>query len=84
MYAVEYSSEAARVLERMPRNVAEMVVAKIEQVAAAPYEAPNVKKLAGSPAYRLRVGQWRVIYSLNDGLLLVSVLKIGARGGIYK
>jgi mRNA interferase RelE/StbE len=33
--------------------------------------------------YRLRVGDWRVIYELRDGQMLVLVLKIGSRGSVY-
>jgi mRNA interferase RelE/StbE len=46
--------------------------------------AANVKKLMGRPGYRLRVGDWRVIYTLDSGRLVILVLDSGARGGVYK
>ena len=42
------------------------------------------KKLVGRPGYRLRVGDWRVIYELESGRLVVRVLEIGPRGGVYQ
>ena len=53
-------------------------------VAVDPIRAQNVKKLVGRPGYRLRVGDWRVIYTLDAGRLVVRVLDIGARGGVYQ
>ncbi|HXE20815.1 MAG TPA: hypothetical protein VN617_00580 [Rhodoferax sp.] len=42
------------------------------------------RKLVGRLGYRLRVGGWRVIYTLDAGRLVILVLEIGARGGVYK
>ena len=60
-------------------------MAKIRQVAADPY-APNnnLTKLQGRDAtYRLRVGDWRVIYELYDDRLVMVILEVGPGGGIY-
>lgn len=84
MYSVEYTREARKALKAMPRNASVLVMSKIEVLAADPARAQNVKKLVGRPGYRLRVGDWRVIYTLDAGRLIVCVLDIGARGGIYQ
>jgi mRNA interferase RelE/StbE len=60
------------------------VKAKIEALARDPFGAANVKQLVGEPGYRLRVGDWRVIYDVDSGRLVVRVLKIGPRGGVYE
>ena len=67
----------------MPRNVAETIVKKIEALAADP-SAPNnnATRLQGRPGYRLRVGDWRVLYELGENRLLV--LDIKPRGGAYQ
>ena len=49
-----------------------------------PFGAANVKQLVGQPGYRLRVGDWRVIYEVEQGRLLVRVLRIAPRGGAYE
>ena len=84
MYSIEYSREARKALKAMPRNVSALLQSKIEALAADPARAQNVKKLVGRPGYRLRVGDWRVIYTLDSGRLVVRVLEIGARGGVYQ
>lgn len=84
MHSVEYTKQAVKALASMPGTVRMLVKSKIEALAADPLGAANVKKLVGRPGYRLRVGDWRVIYTLDSGRLVILVLDIGARGGVYK
>lgn len=44
----------------------------------------DLKKLAGHPYFRLRVGNWRIIFDRKDEVKIISIEKIGARGDIYK
>ena len=84
MHSVEYTREAAKALGKLPRNVRELIRSKVEGLARDPLGAANVKKLAGQPGYRLRVGDWRVIYDVVSGRLVVRVLRVGPRGGVYE
>ena len=79
---VTYTRSALKVLRKMPANTAARIVAKVEQYAADPVVLANmVTALKGREGIRLRVGDWRVI--MNDGVVL-AVLDIGPRGGIYE
>ncbi len=61
----------------MSRNRARLIREKLDQLAQDPYARNiNVTKLQGRPGYRLRVGDWRVIYELEDDRLVILVLKI--------
>lgn len=84
MYTLEYSKQAARALMRMPSNTANKIRAKLLELVQEPIAARNVKKLTDYPGYRLRVGDWRILYLLDNGKLIVYVAEIGARGGVYK
>ena len=44
----------------------------------------DVKKLTGSSYYRLRIGDWRVIYDRDDQIKIISIETIDSRGGVYK
>lgn len=68
MKRITFSKEALRTLLRMPANTAKLIRAKIDQYAADPQAlAMNVKSLKGEAGiYRLRVGDWRVLFS-DDG-----------------
>ncbi len=48
------------------------------------YFTSNVKKLSGHEMFRKRVGDFRIVYTVNDSMLLISVIDIKSRGDIYK
>jgi mRNA interferase RelE/StbE len=69
---------------RLTVNWQKRIVEKIREVAADPYARHNnVSKLQGRDGYRLRIGDWRVIYQLHDDRLELWALEVGPRGGIY-
>ena len=85
MYTIAYTKEAAKSLQRMPRDMAELIREKLEPIAVDPHaDHPNAKKLQGREGYRLRVGDWRVIYKMQNEQLIIVILKIASRGEIYK
>ncbi len=83
MRTVTYSKSALKVLSRIQPKLATRIMDKVDQFAADPEsQANNVKALVGSSHIRLRVGDWRVI--MNDQGVVLLVLEIGPRGGIYR
>lgn len=85
MYSVTFTKQALKTLRRMPRTVANLIREKIGVIALDPHVPNNnVTKLVGRSGYRLRVGDWRVIYELQDEQLVMQVIKVGSRGEIYE
>jgi mRNA interferase RelE/StbE len=85
MYSVTFLKQAQRTLLKMPRSEAIRIREKIEQIAREPYaKHNNVTKLQNRPGYRLRVGDWRVIYDMQDDELILLVIKIASRGEVYR
>jgi len=85
VYKITYTTQAAKALLKMPRNTARLIREKMEQVAVDPFASiSNAKKLQGRPGYRLRVGDWRVIYEINKDQVVIIVMKIAPRGEVYK
>ena len=84
MYRVVTTKSFGKDIARLPLNWQKRIVAKIKGVAIDPY-APNnnLTKLQGRDGYRPGVGDWRVIYELQDDRLVMLVLDMGPRGGIY-
>jgi mRNA interferase RelE/StbE len=83
MLRIAFSRHAIRALRRMPVNEARRIRAKIEAYARNPAaQANNVARLRGRDGYRLRVGDWRVIFERDETTL--AILDIGPRGGIYR
>jgi mRNA interferase RelE/StbE len=44
----------------------------------------NIKKLTNHPGYRLRVGDWRVVYTIHEQALMIVVVRIAPRGEVYQ
>lgn len=75
--------EPEKILARLPRDVRQRLGKAIDQLETDPHP-PGSERLTGYDLYRLRVGDWRIIYRLEADKLLVLVIEIGPRGGIYR
>ncbi|MBI4383968.1 MAG: type II toxin-antitoxin system RelE/ParE family toxin [Nitrospinae bacterium] len=85
MYKILYSREAAKTMLKIPRHTARRIREKLEALVADPFaKNNNVTELAGQDAYRLRIGDWRAIYSIRRNVLEILVIKVAPRGGAYK
>lgn len=81
MWQVVFEREALEALRRLDRKLGKKITNKIEQLARDPYASNNnVKRLQGIDAYRLRVGDWRVVYRLRNDIVTIVVVKIAKRG----
>jgi mRNA interferase RelE/StbE len=85
MFSIEYTKSARKALKSMPRNTARLIMEKVETLATDPF-APNnnVRKLTNHPGYRLRIGDWRVVYLVEEKVLLLVVVRIAPRGEVYQ
>jgi mRNA interferase RelE/StbE len=83
-YRIEWKQSARKEL----RKLAKTVIPKILKVVAALAENPHPKgskKLRGSEyTYRIRVGDYRVVYSIFSNLLVIEIISVGHRKGIYR
>ncbi len=84
MWSIEFSREALKSLMRMPRDQAVRIRRKLDELARDPRNAANVKKLTEHPGYRLRVGEWRVVYLLIEDRVVIHVIRVAPRGEAYK
>ena len=85
MYRIVFTKQADRALRKMSRDRAQLIREKLDQLVQDPYVRNlNVTRLQGRSGYRLRIGDWRVIYELEDDRLVILVLKIAPRGGAYR
>jgi len=85
MYRILFTKSADRALRKMPRDIAQRIRERLDRIAVDPYARyPNVTRLQNRPGYRLRAGDWRVIYEIEGEELVILVLRIGSRGGVYR
>jgi mRNA interferase RelE/StbE len=84
MYHVTFVKHAERSLRKLPKNIPRRIQDKLAIIAKNPYgRHNNVTKLKEREEYRLRVGDWRVIYEIHDGELIILVIKNAPRGSAY-
>lgn len=81
MYQIVIKKPAKKFIDKLPLNEKRRVMAAIEQLPS----GEDIKRLKGHPdLLRLRVGDYRIIYSVNHGKLIVYVIAAGNRGEIYR
>lgn len=83
-YTVEFTASADKALRRLPTATQRRIVVAAESLADDPRPAGCVKLADDDNAWRLRVGDYRVVYEVHDKRVLVLVVRIGHRKDIYK
>jgi mRNA interferase RelE/StbE len=82
-YSIKLKPSAKRQLTKLHKAIVPRLQAKIDALAENP-RPDGCKKLQGfENRYRIRVGEYRVIYEIHDDVLLVLIVKVGPRGDIY-
>ncbi len=83
-FSIEMSATAERQLRKLTKKDQQRVLNVIKQLGVEPRPRGCRKLQAYDDIYRVRTGVFRIIYSVEDGRLLVLVLKVGHRKGIYR
>lgn len=83
-YRLQISKKCEKVLEGFDKTLSARILIAISKLSNDPFP-PGSKKLAGSAAnYRIRVGDYRVIYQVENSILTIYVIRIGHRKDIYR
>lgn len=83
MYQITFRSSAVKELRKLPDDYRKSISGAIDSLAHAP-RPKGVKKMAGAHAWRIRVGDYRVVYSIEDKQLIIQVIRIGHRREVYR
>lgn len=83
-YSIEFRPSAARELKKLEIGTQRRILAALSQLEGDPFP-PGVKKLTHEDnIYRIRVGDFRVLYQVESGKLLILVLRVGHRREVYR
>ncbi|MDL2216557.1 type II toxin-antitoxin system RelE/ParE family toxin [Desulfovibrio sp. OttesenSCG-928-M14] len=82
-YNVEITPQARRAIQKLPPEIAAAAFALFERLADNP-RLLGSKKLSGSDQYRIRFGDYRVLYGIQDKMLIVSIFKVAHRREVYR
>jgi mRNA interferase RelE/StbE len=83
-YTIQFKPLALRQIEKLPRDAQKRLVVKIETLREDPFP-PGCRKMEGvAEAWRVRVGDYRVVYQVHHGVLLILVVTVGHRKDVYR
>lgn len=83
MYELQYKKKAIKALAKINDPYYTNIIEAINKLAENP-RLFGYKKLTARDGYRIRVGTYRILYSIFDSTLIVEIVTIGVRGGIYE
>jgi mRNA interferase RelE/StbE len=83
-YKVEITPAAQRIIKKLPRNIQRKLIEIIEFLAEDPRPVGVVKLSTTGNLYRVRTGDYRIIYEIQDQILLIVITKVGHRRDVYK
>ncbi len=85
MYKLLFLKQPRKKLVSLSKRVSKAIIKKMEDVAKDPFKKNNnAEKLQGVDGFRLRHGDWRIIYKVEKEIVTVVVVKIETRGEVYK
>jgi mRNA interferase RelE/StbE len=82
-YEIRFKPSAAKELAKLPMDVQRRITPAIDGLVTNA-RPPGAEKLVGSDAWRVRVGDYRIVYAVEDRVLVVLVLHVGNRREVYK
>ncbi|MEA5505803.1 type II toxin-antitoxin system RelE/ParE family toxin [Halotia wernerae UHCC 0503] len=83
-YRVEFSKGARKQFRKLSLNIQERIQIQINQLVIEPRPSGVIKLQNEENLYRIRVGDYRVVYEIFDDILLVTVIKVKHRSQVYK
>jgi mRNA interferase RelE/StbE len=83
-YTIQFKPLALRQLEKLPRDAQKRLSAKIEALRDDPFPVGCKKMAAVSDAWRIRAGDYRVVYQVHRTVMILLVLTVGHRRDVYR
>ncbi len=82
VYEIRWTVIASKQFGRLDKTIQKRIVDKLESIRENPF--PHVTRLVGFDAYKIRVGNYRIITAIEKNTLVILILKVGHRKSIYK
>ncbi len=82
-YKIYFKGSAVKDLDKISKKDLQRIINRIHLLKEDP-RSPNCEKLSGQERYRVRQGNYRIVYSIQDDVLTIWVVKIGRRRDVYR
>ena len=83
MFELRFTSRAIKDMKKLPRLISKRILEMIQNFEENPFNE-NLKKLAGQPYFRIRIGDYRVILDIKKKELIILIIKVTHRKHIYR
>jgi len=83
IFQIIWSESAAKKLKKLDKTVAKRIFKKVSELSENPYHS-DVTKIIGNSYFRLRIGDYRVIFDIQNDMLRMLILNVGHRKNVYK
>ena len=83
-YKIEVKKSAARALKKIPKADRKRIADKIDSLAENPPSPDTTKMKGNNPFHKVRVGDYRIVYEIQEDVLLILIVKVGHRKDIYR
>ena len=82
-YEVEFTNSSLKELKKLPKPLTVRITKAIDKLSLNP-RAGSVRQMVGTKAWRLRVGDYRVVYDINERKLVILIIRIRHRKDVYR
>ena len=83
-FKIEWKQSAIKELKKLNKSAIQNIIEAVEKLSSNPHPTGSRKLRAAEYTYRLRIGQYRVIYSIHSEILVIEIIRVGHRKNIYK
>lgn len=83
-YKIEWRKSAVKEFEKLPKKEKAALIEKILSLSTEPRPVNSVKLVGSENSYRIRQGNFRVVYQIDDGVLVILIVRVAHRREVYK
>jgi len=83
-YQVEWKTSALKELEKLPRQFIPKIVAAVGHLSTNPHPQGSKKLMGSEYTYRIRVGDYRIVYEIQENRLMIQVVRVRHRKDVYR
>ena len=83
-YNIEWKSSAKKELRRLPKKTIENIIAAVEKLSSDSRPGGSKKIIGTEHTYRQRIGDYRIVYSIESNRLIIEIIRVGHRKDVYR
>jgi mRNA interferase RelE/StbE len=83
-YQIEWKQSAVKDLRKLPKTIITRILASVDALASDPYPHGAIKLTGSDSSYRIRIGNYRIVYTIDENLLRIEIVRVRHRREVYR